>query len=424
MSRHLTNWVLGLGAGLLVAGAVQAEQLKIAYMPNPIQEASVAMLEKWGKANGVDIVKVPMAYNVYMEKVTATLTSGGDQFDVIWHNDDWGQLWKKWLEPVNQKQILDLADHWAIDIPFRNDDGQNTVVPMAHTFGVFWYRTDLVKTPPKTWDEMVKISQQLQKDGKVKYGYVGGMAMNHTWFSWLWSMWTNECDVMMPIFSRENAELEKSGWNPAIDQACMTEVVEFWHDAINKHQIAPKGMPAYGRSEANAIFMAGDAAFTVVDSVHWGEFNDPAKSKIVGKVAMAKFPLGPRRKADFAWNDIWGWAIPKGVPAARKDLAKKMLLAMMEDKDGQVAMWKATGGPPPNRNLWGELAKTDKVMQMLKEVSLDVPPPTHGAYYFAKWPAVHKAFSDTVIKAVTGPREDIAKVLKEGKPYIAEAAKP
>ncbi len=55
-------------------------------------------------------------------------------------------------------------------------------------------------------------------------------------------------------------------------------------------------MPAYDRNEANAVFMAGDAAFTVADSLWWGTFNDAAKSKVVGKVAAARFPLGPNRQ--------------------------------------------------------------------------------------------------------------------------------
>ena len=46
------------------------------------------------------------------------------------------------------------------------------------------------------------------------------------------------------------------------------------------------GMTAYGRNEANAIFMAGDAAFTLVDSTHFGEFSDPKRSKIAGKVDL------------------------------------------------------------------------------------------------------------------------------------------
>ena len=79
-------------------------------MKNPIQDASLDMMEKWAKANNVKLTRVPMAYSVFMEKVTATLTSGADQFDLIWHNDDWGQLWKKWVEPTDDIKGIDTAD--------------------------------------------------------------------------------------------------------------------------------------------------------------------------------------------------------------------------------------------------------------------------------------------------------------------------
>lgn len=422
----LGRWVLSAvaGAAMLAATGAMAQELKVGYMPNAIQDAAVVSLKKWGEKNNVKVTLIPMAYNVYMEKVTSTLTSGGDQFDVIWHNDDWGQLWEKWLEPIEDPQVLKLSNHWGIDLPFKNAEGKNTVVPMAHTFGVFFYRSDLLKENelPRTWQQLVDVSKRLQKEGKVKYGFVGGMAMNHTWFTWLWSMWTNNCDVMLPIFERDNKKLEAAGWKAAVNEPCMRQVVEFWWDAINTHKISPPGMPSYGRSEGNALFMAGEAAFTVVDSVHWGEFNDPKKSKVAGKVNIGFFPLGPNRKEAFAWNDIWGWAIPKGVPAERKALAKKMLAAWMVDEESQTAMWSKTGGPPPNEKLWAKIAEKDPFMRQLKKVSLDITPPAHAAYYFAKWPAVHKAFSDTVVAAVKGKREDIPKELAKGAPYIHEAA--
>ena len=62
-------------------------------------------------------------------------------------------------------------------------------------------------------------------------------------------------------------------------------------------------------------------------------------------------------------------------------------------------------------------------MRQLKKVSLDVPGKVRGAYYFEKWPAVHKAFSDAVIKAVTGKRGNIAKALTAGAPLVTDAAK-
>ena len=127
---------------------------------------------------------------------------------------------------------------------------------------------------------MVDVSKKLQAANKVKCGYVGGMAMNHSWFSWFWSMWGNNCDVLMPFYERDNKVLAQNGWKSSLGEPCMKETVEYWWDAINTHKISPRGMPAYDRNEANAIFMAGDAAFTVADSLWWGTFTDPAKSKV------------------------------------------------------------------------------------------------------------------------------------------------
>src|SRR5438309_1068439 len=422
------TWAVAGAVGIsLAAGTATAQdkELRVGYQPNPIQDASIAMMEKWGAKNGVKITKIPNSYGVYVEKMTASLTSSSDQYDVIWHNDDWGQLWAHLLEPTDDVEGLKYADKWGMDgIIFNNAQGQNTVVPMGQTFGVFYYRTDLVSENelPKTLDDLVKVSKKLQAEGKVKFGYVGGMAMNHTWFTWFWSMWSNNCDVLLPVFERANAKLAANNWKSALEEPCMRQVAEFWWDAINTHKISPRSMPAYDRNEANAVFMAGDAAFTVADSLWWGTFNDPTKSKIAGKVAAARFPLGPNRTKPFAWDDIWGWAIPKSIAPERKKVAKQMLEAMMLDEEGQTKLWKATGAPPPNTQFWPKIVAEDPFMKLLQEAVLESPDQVRGAYYFPQWPAVHKAFNDTVTKAVTGKREDIAKVLAEGAPLVSKAA--
>ena len=168
---------LVVSAGLVSTQAqAQERELKVGYMKNPIQDASLDMMDKWAKAHGVKLTRVPMAYSVFMEKVTATLTGGTDQFDVIWHNDDWGQLWKKWLEATDDVKGMENADRWPL-LAFWNDDKKLTVVPMAHTVGTFFYRTDLLKPEevPTTFEQLISVSQRLQKEGKVKWGYVGGM---------------------------------------------------------------------------------------------------------------------------------------------------------------------------------------------------------------------------------------------------------
>ncbi|MEE8505615.1 MAG: extracellular solute-binding protein, partial [Kiloniellales bacterium] len=212
--RFLTGLTILAALAVGSAGALSAQELRIGYMKHDIHEANVAIMEKWAKANGVKLIKIPMAYKIFNEKVTATLSSGGSQFDVIWHNDDWGQQWKKWVEPLDDVTGMDKVATKPLDA-FINDDGRFTAVPMVHTVGVFFYRKDLVSEDevPTTLDELVEVSKRLQAEGKVKWGYVGGMSMNNSWFSLWWSAWSNNCDIFLPIYERRNAVLEKNGWS-------------------------------------------------------------------------------------------------------------------------------------------------------------------------------------------------------------------
>jgi ABC-type glycerol-3-phosphate transport system substrate-binding protein len=203
----------------------------------------------------------------------------------------------------------------------------------------------------------------------------------------------------------------------------MRQVAEFWSDALHKDKIIPPGMPAYDRNEANAIFTAGDAAFTVADTTYWNSFNDPAKSKVAGKVGVAQFPLGPMGKEMRNNDDIWGWAIPKTVSAEHKALAKKMLSDMMLDEEGQLALWKKTGAPPPNVTFWPEIAKTDPFMRFLLKYYLDTPNKVRGAYYFPDWPAGHKAYNNAMTTAIIGNRADIPKALAAGAENIRGSIK-
>ncbi len=421
--------ILGLAiAGLTsvfapVTAAAKDIEIKIGYIKHPIQAANVAALEKWANAHGIKLAKYEMSYPVYLQKITASLVSGSDQFDIIWHNDDWGQMWKKWLETTDDVAGMDKITKSTL-LSFYDDDGKVTVVPMVHTVNTFFYRKDLMseKEVPTTWDELVTVSQRLQREGKVKWGYVGGMAMNYTWHSFWWSMWSNGCDVFLPIYERKNEVLEKAGWKPALTEPCTLDYMNFWWDALFKNKISPPAMTSYTGDDALAVFMAGDAAFTVNDTNLFGLFSDPKRSQIVGKVGMAPWPKGPRTDKPVAYNDIWGWAIPKGASAETKKIAKEMLGAVLSNKEEQINLWKTTGGPPPNTDVWPILEKTDPVFAEEKRAVFDHVSTFHSAYYTAKWPAIHKAFSDVVVGALRGKREDIPKALEAGMTTVHDAA--
>jgi ABC-type glycerol-3-phosphate transport system substrate-binding protein len=425
----LTVVVTGLVIGLLADPApAQSKKLSIAYMPHPIQEQQLKWMKKWGEANGVEIRPTPISYEVYVEKLTASFLAKSQEYDIIWHNDDWGQLWGAFLEPVDDVKSLALMDTKVLVDPAMLWPGADkkkhpTAVPLAETLGVFFYRKDLIKAEeyPKTWADLVRIGQRLQKEGKVKWGYVGGLKYPHTWFTLLWSLWTNDCDLFAPYNERDNDVLAKNEWRSMLGEKCAREAVEFWWDAINTTKISPPGMVSYTRTESDAVFMAGEAFMTMNDTPLWGKYNDPKASKVAGNVAMGKFPLGPSStKPGVAWRAAWFWAVPKAIAPGQKDAAKKLLTWLGENEEVQLDVWKGTGGIPAVTRVQQRLAKEDPLFLQVKTVLIDAPYHITPAYYFKQWPEVHATFSDYATKALTGKREDIGKTLTEGGQKLSE----
>ncbi len=99
-----------------------------------------------------------------------------------------------------------------------------------------------------------------------------------------------------------------------------------------------------------------------------------------------------------------------------------MLGAMLLDTEGQKEMWSKTGGPPPNVDAWAELEQEDEVFRQLKHAVFDQNWGTHSAYYTPNWPAIHKAYSDVMIGALKGAREDIPAALEAGMEPAHKAA--
>ena len=73
-------------------------------MPHPIHEQQLKWMKKWGEMKGVEIKPTPISYEVYVEKLTASFLAKSQEYDIIWHNDDWGQLWGAFMEPVEDSR--------------------------------------------------------------------------------------------------------------------------------------------------------------------------------------------------------------------------------------------------------------------------------------------------------------------------------
>jgi ABC-type glycerol-3-phosphate transport system substrate-binding protein len=397
---------------------VQPVELRLIAQKHPALDLAFERLQVWAQRTGkARIVLAPISYEVYVEKMSSELLLDRPNAEIIWHNDDWDQLWGPYLEPLDEidKVVRAKADPNMYS-PFWIWEGKLTGMPWVQTLQSMFIRKDLIpedEVVDWTWADMVERLRKLQRDGKVRWGFVGGMKYPHTWFTWLWSSWANNADIYLPKFERDNKVLAANGWKSGLREREWRETAEFWWDAVYTHKISPEGMPGYTRTDADAIFMAGEAAMTNQDTTLLGDYTDRNKSKIYDRVGFAGFPVGPSGDKRIGTQAPWGWAIPKNADPKKKEVAKEALLWLFTDEESQTLIWTKTGGFPANNDVVRRLEGSDPLFRKVKSVTIGAPKLVLPAYYFAKWPEAHSTLSDGLGRVMTGRREDIPRILAE-----------
>ena len=398
--------------GILASPANAKVKLRVVYQPFTIHNQQVKWMQEWAKKNpDIEIEPVPLAYELYYPKVSTAIQASRCEYDIVWHNDDWGMAWIEFMEPVDDVENFKAVPRHLWDIFWADEKHPRaSAVPFIGTSAGMFYRKDLIPNPPKTWKEVEAVSLKLMKEGKVKFGYLGGVKYPHAYFTLLAFMWSNQGDILYPPFERRNDILAKNGWKPFVTDVTMIEVLEFWWDQIHKTKTVPADFVGYTRTAAMAIFQAGDCAMVGEDALKYGDVNDPAKSKVAGKVGLTSFPYGPHGKGPLSWDVPWGWGIPKSIPEENKKAAKKVIGYMLSD-EVQLDMWKTTGGIPVTTHLREKLFQTDPLFKEFAMATYKAPVLVMSAHYYPAWPQVHSIWNDYCIKALMGAKKDIKKVM-------------
>lgn len=153
--------------------------------------------------------------------------------------------------------------------------GQRFGLPIR--IGACWvfYRTDLIKEFPTTWDAYYKLLAEQTTGGKYGVAFAGVAAQLVKIF--LARYWGQGVPLLTP------------DWKPLINGSEGVKAVTMMLDALKKY--APPGMLGWDNPDASNAFLNGDVA--VLEG--WSSFimpslEDPNKSKVMGKWSVAQFP--------------------------------------------------------------------------------------------------------------------------------------
>lgn len=154
----------------------------------------------------------------------------------------------QWSAPITDSQwpASARANYLAGPIQSCTYQGQLVAAPFRTDIGVIYYRTDLISTPPNTWDELTSMAKSAMP--KTKYGYV-----------WQGAQYEGlVCDFVEVLHGYGGDVLDSSNKitvNSAEGVQALTQMVS-WVGGIS-----PQAVTTYMEDPSRLVWQNGDSAF-------------------------------------------------------------------------------------------------------------------------------------------------------------------
>jgi multiple sugar transport system substrate-binding protein len=175
------------------SGGTGAVQLNF-YSFNDPSGAVATAVTNCSKASGgkytISYNKLPAAADDQRLQLVRRLAAGDTSMDILGLDVTWEAEFAEagWILPWTGTN-LEQAQAGTLKVPLETATykGKLWAVPYNSNTQLLWYRSDLVKTPPKTWDQMISDAEALAKQGKPHLIEIQGAQYEGTtvWFNTL-----------------------------------------------------------------------------------------------------------------------------------------------------------------------------------------------------------------------------------------------
>jgi multiple sugar transport system substrate-binding protein len=370
----------------------------------------------------VEIAEFPYA-NLF-EKELIDLTSATGAYDLIMLDDPWfprfaarelltdlSPLFEKRGQPVPDPDFVEssiaLCRH-----PYET--GELYALPYVGNSQLFFYRKDLFEKhrlkAPEYWGDVLNAATVIgerERDtapggGRV-YGYVMRAAQGNAVVA-----------DFLPIFWAYGAEMFDSTGNPTLNSQEGIAALRF---LLEVGKLAPPGYVSFNADEVSAHLLQGTAAMSINWPAWIGAFSDPARSKVISRMAITTMPgaANPGRA------EIGNWlvAIPKGSRNAEQAF-DFLLWATSAERMKKSAL---AGNPPTRRSVFNDaelIAKFPSYPVQLRSLETSRPRPRTPL-----WNEIENAFGVFLSKAASGElspedamsqaNDEIGKIIRRGQ---------
>lgn len=208
---------------------------------------------------GITIQGESVSWDDAYQKITTSVLAG-DAADVIY-------IGGRWVAPFTQIGALLPLDDYADAAKLatfpdgalqqNRFQGSLRALPVAFSTKVLFYRTDLIDSPPTTWDELLATAQQVTEDNPGTYG-IGIPGASHV--STTGQFFTFLYQAGGQVFDDEG--------NVALDSPEAVKALTFYTDLYTKYGVTPNPIE-YNREQLPELFKQGKIAMMIIGP--WGK---------------------------------------------------------------------------------------------------------------------------------------------------------
>jgi multiple sugar transport system substrate-binding protein len=291
-------------AGLVLTrtGFSQSVELNVAMEAGRMADAASSVVSAFEAQNpGIKVNIAPLPYTTFQQKVTTELSAGSGAYDVI-------EAHALMLVPlVGAKQVLpldsyikktglDMADFLKSQVDLGtlwgkgkelNPQGEFYGLPYNSDVFLFVYRKDifdeLAIKPTDSWEDLVKVFKTIpEKKHIAAYAFSGARRDNSHLIYDFYNIALN-LGGTLPL----SANLK-----PTMNSAGNAKALSLLADIVKSGE-APKGVEEYRYDDKNTAIAQGlAAAMSQWMLACYKSVDDPAKSKVAGKIGYATPPGG------------------------------------------------------------------------------------------------------------------------------------
>jgi len=342
----------------------------------------------------VNLIVIPWT-SVFQKEVLALGARSG-QYDVLTQspsifpnfaaNNYYAKLDTFFNEPkLINKPRYDIADFpSALWNAVGKANGHLYALPFMQFPQIMYYRSDIVKTHPRTLTEFMDSVKKTNKPPRM-YGTVvqglkaGAGGDTYAWYPYLFTF---------------GGDVAKNG-KVTLNSPAAVKALEYY---IELFKYAPTSSITYGSDQSDVPFLQGRVAQTLENSDHFARFVDPSQSTVANKTTFDVMPGLHAGQQGTVMAGCWSYAVSRfssNQPEAFQ------FITYITSKEAMPVYVHAGGLPPRTSTMtspaYGKKYPVFKWVNKAGQHAKGIPP-------LKNYLAIESALEDAIDFAVTGQK--------------------